>query len=147
MRIFSRKIPPRKDFHIGFAFNVPDPQTRIETPWAVVRPEVDQLPGSCKNWFSVQRFVDVSGGARGVTLATIDTPIIEVGAIAPQPEATHSLDGWLKSISSSSTVFSYVMNNYWTTNYQHGPAGHKNLPLFHKSPRRLQRGPGCPFWQ
>ncbi|MBN2292383.1 MAG: hypothetical protein JXM70_08160, partial [Pirellulales bacterium] len=122
-----KKNPTKEGFYIGFAFNVPDPQTRIDTPWAVVRPEVDQLPGSCKNWFSVQSFVDISGGGRGATLATIDTPIVEVGAIAPQPKTTKSLEGWLKSILSSSTVFSYVMNNYWTTNYQHDQPGVKTF--------------------
>ncbi|MEA1950638.1 MAG: hypothetical protein U9N87_04595 [Planctomycetota bacterium] len=122
-----KKNPTKEGFHIGFAFNVPDAQTRIETPWAVVRPEVDQLPGSCKNWFSVQCFVDVSGGGRGATLATIDTPIIEVGAIAPQPKTTHSLEGWQKSASPSSKIYAYVMNNYWTTNYQHDQPGVKTF--------------------
>ena len=48
-------------------------------PWAVVRPEVDQLPGACKNWFTVQRWVDVSNDEYGVTWATLDAPLVEVG--------------------------------------------------------------------
>ncbi len=46
-----------------------------------------------------------------------DTPLIEMGAItAEQP--------WMRTIQSSPLLFSYVMNNYWHTNYkadQEGP--------------------------
>lgn len=117
--------PAKEGFHLGFAFNVPDPEVRIDTPLAVVRPEKDQLEGACKNWFSVQRFVDVSGKDCGVTWVSLDAPIVSLGAIARQPESTHSLNGWLESIEPSATLFAFVMNNYWTTNYQHDQPGPK----------------------
>jgi alpha-mannosidase len=90
---------------------------RMDIPFAVVRPEVDQLPGACKNWFTVQRWIDISNDQYGVTWATVDAPLVEVGAItAEQP--------WMRSIEPSQTLYSYVMNNYWHTNYkadQEGP--------------------------
>ena len=32
-----------------------------------MRPEADQIPGACKNWFTVQRWVDVSNAHYGVS--------------------------------------------------------------------------------
>jgi len=94
----------------------------MDTPWAVVRPEADQLPGACKNYFTVQRWVDVSNKDYGVTWATVDAPLIEVGAITCDPRG--KTVGWIESLKPSATLYSYVMNNYWETNYkasQEGP--------------------------
>ncbi|HUW60473.1 MAG TPA: polysaccharide lyase family protein [Candidatus Bathyarchaeia archaeon] len=106
--------------HVAFPFRVPEGAMRMDIPWAVVRPEADQVPGSCKNYFTIQRWVDVSNQDYGATWATIDAPLIEVGAITCDPTVT----GWLEHIAPSSTLYSYVMNNYWETNYkasQDGP--------------------------
>jgi alpha-mannosidase len=92
----------------------------METPWAVVRPELDQLHGACKNYFTVQRWVDVSNADYGVTWATVDAPLIEVGAITNDPRGGV---GWIKKLEPSTTLYSYVMNNYWETNYKAGQDG------------------------
>jgi hypothetical protein len=65
--------------HFGFGFQVPGGQVRMETPWGVVRPNADQLPGACRNWFTVQRWVDVSNAEQGITWAPVDAPLVEVG--------------------------------------------------------------------
>ena len=105
--------------HFAFPFNVPDGVMRMDTPWAVVRPEADQLPGSCKNYFTVQRWVDVSNQDFGVTWATVDAPLIEIGSITCDPRSV----GWIKRLEPTSTFYSYVMNNYWETNYKAGQEG------------------------
>jgi alpha-mannosidase len=103
--------------HIAFPFAVPEGQLRYDVADAIVRPEADQLAGACKNFFSVQSWVDISNSNYGVTWATMNAPLIEIGGIrAEQP--------WMKSIETSSLIYSYVMNNYWHTNYkadQEGP--------------------------
>ena len=65
--------------------------------------------------------MDVSNDARGVTLATIDAPLIEIGEIATDATVV----GWRERGKHASLLYSYVMNNYWETNYlatQPGPA-------------------------
>ncbi len=113
----KEKVRKKEGVHFAFPFNVPGGVMRMDIPFAVVRPEVDQLPGACKNWFTVQRWIDISNDQYGVTWATVDAPLVEVGAItAEQP--------WMRSIEPSQTLYSYVMNNYWHTNYkadQEGP--------------------------
>ena len=120
----KEQVRDKEGVHFGFAFNVPDGVMRMDTPWAVIRPEVDQMPGACKNYFTVGRWVDVSNSDFGVTWATIDAPLVEVGAIRMDVPSPMGTDGWVKHLDPSQTFHSYVMNNYWETNYkasQEGP--------------------------
>jgi alpha-mannosidase len=115
----------KEGVHFGFAFNVPDGVMRMDTPWAVVRPESDQIAGACKNWFTVQRWVDVSNATYGVTWATLDAPLVEVGAMTADKIGSQTdVRAWLDHLKPSQTLYSWVMNNHWHTNYkadQDGP--------------------------
>ncbi|MHB8520553.1 MAG: polysaccharide lyase family protein [Limisphaerales bacterium] len=121
----KQAIRAKEGVHFGFAFNVPSGVMRLDVPWGVVRPEIDQIPGACKNWFTVQRWVDISNDKYGVTWATPDAPLVEIGGITanligslPDPRA------WLDHLEPSQTIYSWAMNNHWHTNYraeQEGP--------------------------
>jgi hypothetical protein len=39
------------------------------------------MPSACKNWLAVGRWADVSNRDHGVTLVTLDAPLLEVGGI------------------------------------------------------------------
>ncbi|MGO9112992.1 MAG: polysaccharide lyase family protein [Thermoguttaceae bacterium] len=115
------KLPVRavEGVHFGFAFNVPNPEVRINSPGAVVRPEKDQLPGACKNWFSVERWVDVSNDNYGVTWVTADAPLVELGGLtANLPRSQPNPNAYMKTIEPSATLYSWAMNNHWHTNYR-----------------------------
>jgi alpha-mannosidase len=115
--IDKTSVREKEGVHIAFPFFVPEGQLRYDVAGSIVRPEADQLPGACKNFFAVQSWVDISNNKYGVTWATDNAPLIEIGSVtAEQP--------WMKTIKPSSTIYSYVMNNYWHTNYkadQEGP--------------------------
>jgi alpha-mannosidase len=131
----KKAIRTKEGVHFGFAFNVPNGVVRMDVPFAVVRPEQDQMKGACKNWFTVQRWVDISNDQYGVTWATIDAPLVEVGAITA--DVTGGIP-WLEHIAPSQTIFSYVMNNYWHTNYkadQDGPTVFRYAIRPHKAYR------------
>jgi hypothetical protein len=121
----KRAVREKEGVHFGFGFNVPGGTLRLDIPWAVLEPERDQLPGACKNWLSVGRWADVSNADGGVTWATLDAPLIEIGdltatLIGMQPDP----NAWLRELPASQTIYSWVMNNFWHTNYkadQEGP--------------------------
>lgn len=104
--------------HFGFGFHVPGGMVRMETPWGVVRPNLDQLPGACRNWFTVQRWVDVSNGDRGITWAPLDAPLVEVGGLTANLRGEVRLHEWLERTPESTTVYSWAQNNHWFTNYK-----------------------------
>jgi alpha-mannosidase len=115
----DRKAVREKDaVHFGFGFNVPGGTVRMETPWAVVRPNEDQLPGSNRNWFTVQRWLDVSNADSGITLAPLDAPLVEVGGMTAALLGSVATSRWLTSAADSQTIYSWAQNNHWHTNYK-----------------------------
>ena len=108
--------------HIAFPFNLPDGQVRLDSQFAVTRPELDQIPGANKNWFTVSRWADVSTPTYGVTLATLDAPLMEVGGITATL-ARSAGGAWLTKCNPTQTLYSWVFNNHWFTNYKVSQSG------------------------
>ena len=126
--------PPGNDYHhisskesvnIAFPFAVPRGQIWIDVPFAVVRPDQDLMPSACKNWFSVGRWVEVANQDYGVTWATLDAPLIQVGGItATLLNSQTNPAVWRKAVEPTQTFYVWAMNNHWGTNYrayQEGP--------------------------
>jgi alpha-mannosidase len=117
--IEKKAVREPEGVHIGFPFSVPRGIVSMDTAWGIFRPEFDQIPGSCKNYFSVQRWVDISNQEFGITLITPDAPLVEMGRITADPTSV----GWIRKQEHSGTLFSYIMNNYWETNYKASQEG------------------------
>jgi hypothetical protein len=111
----KQQVHQNEGVHIGFNFNVPDGVVRLDEPWSVVRPDVDQTQHANKSVFPVERWCDVSNDQYGVTCANLDTPMMEIGGIT-QPRENNG--GWLDTTKPGSTIYWQVMNNYWHTNYK-----------------------------
>ncbi len=79
----------------------------------------------------------------GVTWATVDAPLVEVGAITSDPRG--KTVGWLKHIEQSTTLYSYVMNNYWETNYKAGQEGPTTFRYSIKPHRRFDSSRAARF--
>ena len=115
----------KESIQFAFPFHVPRGKMRIDIPLAEMRPELDQLPGSCKNWLPVGRWIDVSNDHGGVTWISLDAPLIEVGEVSANmlgSQRDPSL--WREYIEPTQRFYSWVMNNHWGTNYrayQQGP--------------------------
>jgi hypothetical protein len=126
----KQPVRSKEAVHFGFGFHVPDGVIRMDVPWGVVRPELDQLSGACKNYFTVGRWVDVSNDQYGVTWATVDAPLVEVGGITVDVPSPFDPDAWIRHVEPTQTFYSYVMNNYWETNYK---ASQEGVALFRYS--------------
>jgi alpha-mannosidase len=109
----------KESMQFAFPFAVENGQIHIDVPLAVMRPEIDQLPGSCKNWLPVGRWIDVANAEYGVTCATLDAPLIEIGYLSATMlgSQTHP-ETWRKHIEPTQKFYSWVINNHWGTNYR-----------------------------
>ena len=117
--------PTLESVHIGFPFAVPDGVFRYDEPWSVIQPGRDQLPWTQENFFTESRWVDVSNDRFGITWASVDAPMFEIGGItATRMDDPH----WLLKPDLGTTVYSYAMNNYWLTNYK---AWQRGMVEFH----------------
>ncbi|MBZ5563627.1 MAG: hypothetical protein LAP13_14555 [Acidobacteriia bacterium] len=101
-------------FAFPFASGNPNFEYQIQNGW--VRPNEDQLPGACREWFTTQNVVHVKDASYSIAWATPDAPLITLTDI--------NRGNWLKHLEiKNGHVFSYVMNNYWFTNYKAAQGG------------------------
>jgi hypothetical protein len=122
--IDKEKVRDKESVHIAFPFHIPGGGVRVDTGWGFVRPEADQIPGACRDFFCAQKSVDVSNEDFGVTLTALDAPLVEIGEMTDETPKAGGGRTWRKISVPSDVLFSYVMNNYWHTNYkadQEGP--------------------------
>ena len=112
--IDKEKIYTPEGVHLGFPFNVPSGVLHLDLGYGMYRPEADQMKAACRNYFTPEKWVDISNQDYGLTMVTNDAPLFEIGEIATDANAF----GWLSAAKPSQTIYSYVMNNYWGTNYK-----------------------------
>jgi len=87
---------------------------------APFRADADQAPGANRNWYTVERWADLHDSAGGINLVSVDAPLVQFGAPGSDPIVT----GWRERVDPAPVLHSYLMNNYWETNYraaQEGP--------------------------
>lgn len=124
------KLPllEKDGIHFGFEFNIPESKTRLDIPWGIMEIEKDQWPQGNRNWLAIQRWVDISNDKTGVTLCSLDAPLIEHGARSANISLSWGDQGpWLKKLEPSSTLYSWVMNNHWHTNFPLTQEGEVNF--------------------
>jgi alpha-mannosidase len=109
----------KESVNFGFPFNVTGGAVNIDIPFSVMRPETDQIPGSCKNWLEVGQWADVSNDQLGITWVTLDAPLVQVGGItATLLGGQSNPDVWRKKIEPTQKIYSWALNNHWETNYR-----------------------------
>ncbi len=88
--------------------------------WSPFEAETDQAPGANRNYYTVERWADVHDRAGGFTLVSVDAPLVQLGSTGTDPIVA----GWRERVDPAPVLYSYLMNNYWETNYraeQEGP--------------------------
>ena len=102
--------------YLVFPFALADATARFDAGGVAVRLDHDQLPGSCRDYFTTQQWVDLTGRDGGVTLATPDNPLAQVGGFQ-FGNAARSVDlarAWF---------LGWVTNNYFDSNFRAHQAG------------------------
>jgi hypothetical protein len=107
------KEPTRRKEAVYFAFpfaaQQPAFEYQIQNGW--VRPNEDQLPGACREWFTPQNLVHLRDGNFSVAWSTPDAPLVCLTDINRGKWPAHLTIN-------NGHVYSYAMHNYWFTNYR-----------------------------
>ncbi len=133
--IDKKAIRDKESIHIAFPFALPSALVRIGTDEHFISPEHGQIPGANKDFFSVQRWIDVSDSRNGVTITCPQGALYEVGSMINEALVVNGYKKWKDSVQSSPTIFLYAMNNYWHTNYKADQEGKVRFDFylsFHK---------------
>lgn len=97
----------------AFPFALDRPVVRTEATGGVLGSDRETVPGSAAHMRAVRRWISLSDGTRHAALATADAPLVQLGGIAipyvPYPPSLPQEE--------PATVFSWVHNNIWDTNF------------------------------
>jgi len=96
--------------YVAFPFSLPDSRIVFETIGGVLT-QGQQLPGSSSDWNAAQNFVSVRGKKGQIIVVSNEIPLwqfsdFNMGKFERYPKKGKT---WL---------YSWVMNNYWTTNFR-----------------------------
>lgn len=109
--------------YIVFPFNLKKPDFLADINGIPIIPDKEQLNGSVRDFYPVQRWVSVSDDEKGVIISPIDAPLMQLGGI--------TIGKWAASLRPESpTVMSWAMNNHWMVNFKASQGG--KIPLRYK---------------
>ncbi|WP_116524469.1 glycoside hydrolase family 38 N-terminal domain-containing protein [Seonamhaeicola aphaedonensis] len=83
----------------------------FEAQGGIVRPGVDQLAGSSSDWNTIQNFVAVKSDDAQIAFNSSDIPLVHFGGI-------NTGRYYYKLDLDNAHIYSWVLNNYWTTNFK-----------------------------
>ncbi len=115
--VTKKEIDAKEGVYFAFPFSMDHPQFQYEIQNGVVDPAKDMYPGAGHEWFSVQHWISAQQNGVSATIMPLDASLVTLGDINRGAWPDHFGDR-------PGTIFSYVMNNYWTTNYRAGQGGH-----------------------
>ncbi len=111
------------------------PEVWLDLPGALMRPGIDQAPGTATDWHSIQHGFAVTGAGgagadSGVAVLSPDIPLVQINGI--------NTGKWQEAMPrANGLVMSWIMNNYWFTNF---PAAQSTTLTWRYSLQALPKG-------
>ncbi len=116
VRIHKESVWEPENLYIALPFTLGSDETKyIDKTGCIIRPGIDQLPGSNKEFYLLQNGVVLEDGTRSLMVACKDAPLVTFGNLeAKVIELCDSKDEDFNK----ETTFSWVLNNFWETNFK-----------------------------
>ena len=101
-------------FAFPFAGNHPEFDYESQNGW--IDPARDELMGGSREWYAVNHWAAMTSDGATAAVVPLDAPIVTFGDIVrgAWPSEFHPRSG---------TIFSWIMSNYWDTNYASSQGG------------------------
>ncbi len=112
VKMTKKPVLSKEAVYVAFPFKFIRPHFLLDTTDAIADPTRDFVTGACTDWYAIRDWVSCRGSSgANVVWTSPDAPLITLcdinrGRWLPHADITN---GW---------IFSYVMNNYWFTNYR-----------------------------
>jgi hypothetical protein len=111
--------------YVSFPFRLRNSHHVVEVAGGTMVPGQEQVEGSASDWTGIQNFVSLRNDSGQIVFVSPEIPLVQLGGInlgrffrvgnpvsdhpaAPSGEATFPASG---------SIYSWVLNNYWTTNF------------------------------
>ena len=108
----SRLEPENVYLSLPFARN--DAVLYADKTGCVFRPRIDQLPGSCCDYYALQNGICWVGSDSTLLIEMRDAPMISMGTLLPH-DIRLAGDPLVQN---TDRVYAWVMNNFWETNFK-----------------------------
>jgi len=135
-----RKLPVAEPeaVYVAFPFRWPDGKILYEAQGGCVEPGRDQLAGSSSDWHTVQNFVTVHSPRGQIVWAPVQAPLVQFGDLNPGK--------WQRVAEVKQPhLYSWVMNNYWFTNFRATQKGEFRWSYHLTTSGRTDRSPAVRF--
>lgn len=108
-RVHKPEVLAPEASYFAFPFAAPS-RPRADLVGGVMVPGLEQIPRSADDWHCIQRWVRFAGGGRDAVWVTLDAPLVQFGGLntGRYGRGLHL---------EKPLLYSWVMNNYWFTNF------------------------------
>jgi alpha-mannosidase len=132
---FEKLIEKNKEsLHIAFPFNFENPVIDYGSENNRLRFNTSQLAGSNKDFICVEKDIRVKSANVIARLTSPSLCLYEVGSIIDENKI-NGCKVWKRVNNITSTLFLYVFNNYWHTNYKAYQGGYFDFEIELSFPR------------
>ncbi|MFZ3340481.1 MAG: polysaccharide lyase family protein [Terriglobales bacterium] len=114
-RLHKDRVLTRESAYIAFPFAVTTPAFTYGSQAAWVNPAKDELAGGSREWYLPTTWASVYNPQVAATVVPLDAPLVAFGDIV-RGEWPAEFEP-VGSKTKTSTIFSWLMNNYWGTNF------------------------------
>lgn len=105
-----------ESIYVAFPLALEAPRFHLDLNGVPLVPDEEQLPGSCRDWYGIQRWAEAGDQAVSVVVVPVDAPLVQVGGIQTGRWAEHLQIN-------EPTLLSWPVQNHWTTNFQARQSG------------------------
>ncbi|MDR2347902.1 MAG: hypothetical protein LBD90_04650 [Bifidobacteriaceae bacterium] len=105
------KVRSPESWHLTFPFRLAQPRFWVDGTGGVFAADSEQLPDTCRDWYSIQRAVGVSSPEGGVLWSALDAPLVQLGDF--------QAGRWSRRLPvRGGLITSWLANNLHFTNFQ-----------------------------
>ncbi|MGL4852374.1 MAG: glycosyl hydrolase family 38 [Phocaeicola sp.] len=108
--IVKKSVIEPEGVYIALPFALENANIYCEVPGGVMQAGADQIKGSSNDWNTHQNFVSVANQQAQIVVGSSEAPLMQFGAINTGRYKAGALPD-------SPNIYSWVMNNYWVTNF------------------------------
>ncbi|MCW1306198.1 MAG: glycosyl hydrolase, partial [Candidatus Parvarchaeota archaeon] len=116
LRINKESVWEPENLYVALPFRISPVQTLwIEKTGCILRPGIDQIPGTNMDFYCIQDGLSYISKQKGLIVATPDVPLIHLGTLEKHEielcngnDIQHNDD----------QLYSWLMNNFWETNFK-----------------------------
>jgi hypothetical protein len=118
-RLHKIGTPSKESAFFAFPFNVAEPEVAYEITGGTGSPSGPRVPGSANHMRAIRHWVTLKTPNTVIGWATLEAPLIQLGNLhlpySPFPATLERDD--------AGTIYSWVMNNIWDTNFPSSQQG------------------------